>query len=50
MDYVTNIPQNSLKQVFLVHGELESMQALKADLNSKNIEVAIPKKGLTFEM
>lgn len=50
MDYITNIPQNSLKQVFLVHGELESMQALKSDLNEKNIEVAIPKKGLVFEL
>ncbi|MEO5911798.1 MAG: MBL fold metallo-hydrolase [Pelobium sp.] len=50
VNYVKQIPSNSLKQVFLVHGETENMNALKTALEVDDIKVVIPKKGLLFEL
>ena len=50
VNYINQIPNNSLKSVFLVHGEIGSMQALKEDLKDKPFDVVIPKKGLVFEL
>lgn len=49
MTYISNIPNNSLQKVFLVHGELESMEALKVNLELNKLAVEIPKKGEVFE-
>ena len=50
VNYINQIPNNSLKSVFFVHGEIGSMQALKDDLKEKPFDVVIPKKGLVFEL
>ncbi|MFC5282121.1 MBL fold metallo-hydrolase [Pedobacter alpinus] len=50
MEYVTKIPNQSLKKVFLVHGELESMNALKVNMELNRLEVVIPEKGITYEL
>jgi metallo-beta-lactamase family protein len=50
MNYIKEIPNNSLKQVFLVHGETENMEALKSALSDEKFNVVIPKKGLVFEL
>ncbi|MBC7655481.1 MAG: MBL fold metallo-hydrolase, partial [Oligoflexus sp.] len=50
IDYVMAIPNSSLRSVFLVHGERENMNALKTSLKEQNISVAIPKKGMVFEL
>nr|MBC7612805.1 MBL fold metallo-hydrolase [Pseudopedobacter sp.] len=50
VEYISQIPKESLRQVFLVHGETESMNALKISLEEKKYSVVIPKKGLVFEL
>lgn len=50
MEYISKIPNHSLKRVFLVHGEPESMEALKVNLELNKLEVTIPKKGVSFEL
>ncbi len=50
INYVTAIPNHSLRTVFLVHGEKENMNALKVSLKEKDISVSIPKKGMVFEL
>ncbi|WP_017259037.1 MBL fold metallo-hydrolase RNA specificity domain-containing protein [Pedobacter arcticus] len=50
MEYVTKIPNRSLKRVFLVHGEPESMEALKVNMELNKLEVTIPQKGVCFEL
>ncbi|MCL4639969.1 MULTISPECIES: MBL fold metallo-hydrolase [Olivibacter] len=40
----------SLKKIFLVHGDLSSMQALEADLVGKGYQVEIPSKGDSFAL
>ncbi len=50
MHYVSQIPNQSLKKVFLVHGERESILALKLDMELNKVEVIIPKKGITYEL
>jgi metallo-beta-lactamase family protein len=42
--------QDNLKQVFLVHGETESMQAMADALIEDGYQVTIPEKGLTYEI
>lgn len=39
-----------LKQVFLVHGERQSMNALSESLSSQGYQVVIPKQGQLFEL
>ncbi|CAM3649232.1 MBL fold metallo-hydrolase [Mucilaginibacter galii] len=49
-DLVNTVKQQSadrLKQVFLVHGELESMQAMAQSLEQDGYEVVMPEKGIT---
>ena len=41
---------SQLKKVFLVHGELECMEALAAGLNAENIPVIIPEKGMAYDL
>jgi metallo-beta-lactamase family protein len=52
-DLVNTVKQQSpekLKQVFLVHGEESSMQALADALNSDGYNVVIPEKDLAYEL
>lgn len=39
-----------LKSVFLVHGEIESMNALADGLNNEGYKVIIPDKGVTYDL
>jgi len=39
-----------LKQIFLTHGEPESMEILAEELRSENYNVCIPEKGITFDL
>lgn len=41
---------DTLRKVFLVHGDLSSMQALQADISSKGYSVEIPEKGASMEL
>ncbi len=50
INYVRQIPNQSLKRIFLVHGEPESMHALKAALEEGHYSVSIPEKGMVFEL
>ena len=45
---VLQIEKDQLKQVYLVHGETESMDALAESLITEGIETIIPEKGKTF--
>ncbi|SMC95809.1 MBL fold metallo-hydrolase [Pedobacter africanus] len=50
MDIVRQQNPSTLKQVFLVHGEHKSLQALSGSLQEENYAVTIPKKGESFEL
>jgi len=50
VNIVSQQPKETLKKVFLVHGDLTSMQALQSDLQDKGYAVEIPEKGLTMEL
>lgn len=41
---------SALKGVFLVHGEIESMNALSAELSANGYNVSIPEKGVTHHL
>ncbi|HEX8377554.1 MAG TPA: MBL fold metallo-hydrolase RNA specificity domain-containing protein, partial [Pedobacter sp.] len=41
---------NRLKNVFLVHGEIDSLNALSEALNQEGYNVTIPQKGEHFEI
>ncbi len=52
-DLVNTVKQqdpNTLKKVFLVHGELSSMHNLAQALEKEDYEVIVPKKGDVFEL
>lgn len=52
-DLIAFVKQQSpqhLKKVFLVHGEINAMEALKEDLMENNYEVEIAEKGLTYQL
>ena len=51
INFVKQQDTASLKKVFLVHGELLSMQVFKASLEAEGYEgIEIPEKGQTFEL
>lgn len=50
-DLVNTVKQQTqLKQVFLVHGETSSMNALAKSLNADGYSVCIPEKGIAYEL
>lgn len=52
-DLINTVKQQDpkmLKKVFLVHGEINSMQSLSAALQQEDYAVACPKRGETFEL
>ena len=50
MDTVKQQDKSHLKNVFLVHGEVGSMQALADSLEFEGYKVVIPEKGLGYEL
>ncbi|MDR6782503.1 metallo-beta-lactamase family protein [Pedobacter africanus] len=50
MDIIRQQKPSTLKQVFLVHGEHKSLQALSDAVQEENYAVTIPKKGESFEL
>ena len=50
MNIVRNQGKNTLKKVFLVHGEIKSMDALATVIADEGYEVAIPNVGEVFEL
>ncbi len=50
LDFVKTQKPQTLKKVFLVHGEAESMENFKNELESEGYQVDMPKKGQTFEL
>lgn len=50
MDIVKHQDKKNLKKVFLVHGEMKSMDALASAIADEGIEVGIPKKGEVIEL
>lgn len=50
LDYVSRIDQDRLKKIFLVHGETEAQQNLKALLEGKKYSVEIVKAGERYRI
>jgi len=51
LDYFDKFDRNELKQVYLVHGEIDRQEALKKGLNDLNFkDVLIPNKGIEIEI
>jgi metallo-beta-lactamase family protein len=50
MNTVKQQDKSSLKKVFLVHGETESMQALADSLDFEGYKTIIPEKGISYEI
>jgi len=51
LDYFSKFDKKELQQVYLVHGEIDRMNALKDGLSVQNINnVVIPDKGQIFEI
>ncbi|OKS86206.1 MBL fold metallo-hydrolase RNA specificity domain-containing protein [Mucilaginibacter polytrichastri] len=50
MNTVKQQDKAKLKQVFLVHGDPQSMEAFAAGLEAEDYPVTIPEKGLTYEL
>ncbi|MGV3510353.1 MAG: MBL fold metallo-hydrolase RNA specificity domain-containing protein, partial [Sphingobacteriaceae bacterium] len=50
VNLVKHQDKNRLQKVFLVHGEVESMNALGVELDSEGYSVTIAEKGVTYEL
>jgi metallo-beta-lactamase family protein len=50
MQTVQQLDKTKLKQVFLVHGEVQSMDALAAALEEEDYPVTVPQKGIVYEL
>ncbi len=50
MNIITHQAKDQLKKVFLVHGELKSIDALALAINDAGYEVSIPTKGEIIEL
>lgn len=50
MNTVKQLDKGRLKNVFLVHGELQSMQAFADALTENGYPVVIPENGVTYEL
>ena len=48
--YIKTADAAKLKRIFLVHGEVSSMEALATSLMEENYEVEIPAKGVCYEI
>ena len=50
VNLVKHQDKNRLKSIFLVHGEIESMNILAAELDNEGYQVVVPKKGITYQL
>src|SRR5690606_31317300 len=50
VDFVKQQDAEKLKQIFLVHGEPQSMDALSENLREDGYKVSIPEQGQVFEL
>jgi metallo-beta-lactamase family protein len=51
IEFVKKQPKEKLKKVFLIHGELESMEVFKGVLEKDGYQgITIPEYGQTFEL
>ena len=50
IDFVKSGNSDKLKKVFLVHGEVECMEALAEGLEQESIPVIIPERGVAYEL
>lgn len=50
LDTIRQQEPSKLKQVFLVHGEMNSIQALAEALQQEDYQVSIPQKGQLYEL
>jgi metallo-beta-lactamase family protein len=50
VNFVKQQQPTKLKKVFLVHGELNSMESLSNSLIEENYQVEIAKKGLSYQL
>ncbi|MDF2430547.1 MAG: metallo-beta-lactamase family protein, partial [Mucilaginibacter sp.] len=50
LDTVKQLDKEKLKNIFLVHGETTSMQALADGLTEEEYNVTIPEKGVAYEL
>ncbi|MEJ6979910.1 MBL fold metallo-hydrolase [Pedobacter sp. P351] len=50
VNLVKHQDKENLKNVFLVHGEIESMNIMAAELDSEGYKVTIPEKGTCYEL
>ena len=50
VDFVKQQDAEKLKQIFLVHGEPQSMDALSENLREDGYKVSIPDQGQVFEL
>ncbi len=51
IEFVKSQNPKTLKQIFLVHGNLESMEGFASKLNAEGFEkVEIPQKGVTYQL
>ncbi len=50
IDIVKQQDKANLKKVFLVHGEMNSLSAFKAALETEGYEVEVPERGVNYEL
>ena len=50
METVRQMDKAKLKNIFLVHGEVQSMEAFAAALEEEGYPVVIPEKGVIHEL
>ncbi len=50
IDLIKHQDKSRLKQVFLVHGELESMNAMATELNAEGYSALLPEKGVCYDL
>jgi metallo-beta-lactamase family protein len=50
LEVITHQDKNTLKKVFLVHGEVNSMQALANAVEEQGYQSVISEKGITYEL
>ncbi|MGA1330866.1 MAG: MBL fold metallo-hydrolase RNA specificity domain-containing protein [Bacteroidia bacterium] len=48
MNFATRTSSQVLKQIFLVHGEIDRMEALASDLVAQGYRVELPQRGQTY--
>ena len=50
MDYIRHQDKTTLKKIFLVHGEINSLAALKSALEAEEYKTEIAERGVSYEL